>query len=319
MIGKWLNIVACLAALVLPQPAAAAPRSEMVAVEHGIQLEMLDWGGSGPPLVFLAGFGQTAHSFEGFTENFTRSHHVYAITRRGFGASSHPAPTQANYDVERLAADILAVLAKAGIDRPFLAGHSVAGQELAEIGTQHPTRVRGLIYLDAANAEAFYGPGSDWLYPIAGEVRRDLALLIDGQPSEAPKLIAKIEAELPRLQRGLDWYAKATSGEPDRPAERAQSPQMAVQHAIVLGARIHGAVNVPILSIVALPGQCAPECDSEAARRREKADELQAADFAKAHPSATILRLPYADHFVWRSHEQAVVDAMTAFMQKASR
>ena len=32
-----------------------------VQVETGVQVEILDWGGSGRPLVLLAGLGQTAH------------------------------------------------------------------------------------------------------------------------------------------------------------------------------------------------------------------------------------------------------------------
>jgi non-heme chloroperoxidase len=31
-------------------------RTQFVAVEEGVQLEVLDWGGTGRPLVFLAGY-----------------------------------------------------------------------------------------------------------------------------------------------------------------------------------------------------------------------------------------------------------------------
>ena len=37
-----------------------------VTVEKGVQLEVLDWGGSGRPVVLLAGGGNTAHVFDGF-------------------------------------------------------------------------------------------------------------------------------------------------------------------------------------------------------------------------------------------------------------
>lgn len=63
---------------------------QFVSVEPGVQLEVLDWGGSGKPLIFLAGAGNTAHNFDNFAPQFTRQHHVYGITRRGFGASSKP-------------------------------------------------------------------------------------------------------------------------------------------------------------------------------------------------------------------------------------
>jgi pimeloyl-ACP methyl ester carboxylesterase len=317
MLQKGLLIIACVASLA-SSTAWAAPTLKMVRVEKNVRLEVLDWGGSGSPLIFLSGFGGTAHTFEGLAEKFTGSHHVYAITRRGFGHSSHPQATPSEYSPERLGADVVAVIRALHIKKPFLAGHSLAGQELSEIGTRYPDQTRGLIYLDAADAEAFYGPSSDVLYPIAGQVRRDLEALIKSQPSQAPELIKKIKAELPRLERGLDWYGNAVKGVPDRPANISNSPEMAIQHAIVEGSHIYGPVKVPVLSIVALPIQCAPDCNSDAAKRREKAAEMQAADFSEANPKAKIVRIPYADHFVWQSNERTVVAAMTSFMNAVS-
>jgi non-heme chloroperoxidase len=318
MLRKSLFIAAFVASLVAGSAASPAAIVKIVPVEKNVRLEVLDWGGSGAPLIFLSGFGGTAHTFEGLAEKFTRSHHVYAITRRGFGRSTHPQPTLAAYSPERLGADVVAVIEALKIRRPFVAGHSVAGQELSEIGTHYPDQVRGLIYLDAANAEAFYGPNSDVLYPIAGQVRRDLDELLKSQPSQAPELIDKVKAELPRLERGLNWYATAITGVPDGRANVSNSPETAILHAIVAGAHVYGPVKVPVLSIVALPIQCARDCSSAAAKRRAKAAEVQAADFSEANPSAKVVRIPYADHFVWHSNENAVVHSMEKFMKEVS-
>src|SRR5690242_17473939 len=38
----------------------------LVTVERGVRLEVLDWGGSGKPVVLLAGGGNTAHVFDEF-------------------------------------------------------------------------------------------------------------------------------------------------------------------------------------------------------------------------------------------------------------
>src|SRR5882757_1083798 len=62
-----------------------------VTVNQGVRLEVLDWGGSGRALVLLAGSGNTAHVFDDFAPKLTGGAHVYGITRRGFGASDHPA------------------------------------------------------------------------------------------------------------------------------------------------------------------------------------------------------------------------------------
>jgi hypothetical protein len=53
---------------------------QMVTVEPGFQLEVLDWGDSGKPLIFLAGARDTAHRFDGFAPQITGQHHVYGIT-----------------------------------------------------------------------------------------------------------------------------------------------------------------------------------------------------------------------------------------------
>ena len=65
-------------------------KARFVTVDKGVKLEVLDWGGKGPPLVFLSGLGDSAHVFDSFALQFTGKHHVYAITRRGYGISSAP-------------------------------------------------------------------------------------------------------------------------------------------------------------------------------------------------------------------------------------
>src|SRR5258708_2355892 len=62
----------------------------LVTVEPSVQLEVLDWGGSGTPLILLTGLGGTAHSFDDFAPKLTTMGHVYGITRRGYGSSSSP-------------------------------------------------------------------------------------------------------------------------------------------------------------------------------------------------------------------------------------
>lgn len=103
-------VMAGLLSTVAPGLVAAQPslhRIVFVAVQPDVRLEILDWGGRGPALVFLAGFGNTGHVFDGFAPQFTNRYHVIAITRRGFGDSSHP---DTGYDTRSLALDITAVL-----------------------------------------------------------------------------------------------------------------------------------------------------------------------------------------------------------------
>jgi pimeloyl-ACP methyl ester carboxylesterase len=129
-----------------------------VTVEPGVKLEVLDWGGSGRPLVFLAGLGDTAHVYDHVAPQFTGKFHVYGITRRGFGESSYPTPNSENYSANRLGDDVLAVMAALNLQKPVLVGHSIGGEELSSIGSRHPEKVSGLIYLDPGYS-ALYTPG----------------------------------------------------------------------------------------------------------------------------------------------------------------
>lgn len=41
---------------------------QMIAVDKGVQLEVLDWGGTGRPVVLLSGLGDTAHISDDFAQ-----------------------------------------------------------------------------------------------------------------------------------------------------------------------------------------------------------------------------------------------------------
>ena len=77
----------------------------VISVDTGVKLEVLDWGGTRPPLVLLTGLGANAHEFEQFAPKLTGTYHVYGITRCGFGASSVPA---SGYSADRLGDEVLA-------------------------------------------------------------------------------------------------------------------------------------------------------------------------------------------------------------------
>src|SRR5438132_9606613 len=149
------------------QPAAWKDPSKhlvrFVTIEEGIQLEVLDWGGSGRAVVLLAGSGNTAHVFDDFAPKLTDCCHVYGITRRGYGNSSNP---PSGYDDQRLADDVLVVLNALKIRSPVLVGHSMAGGELTTLGNQHSDRLAGLVYLDAL------GDPRDW--PASDPAYREL-------------------------------------------------------------------------------------------------------------------------------------------------
>jgi non-heme chloroperoxidase len=126
---------------------------QFIIVEYNVRLEVLDWGGTGPPVVLLAGSGNTAHVFDDFAPKLAAFGHVYGITRRGYGESSHP---DAGYTEERLAQDVLQVVDSLTLVKPVIVGHSAGGEELTRLGDDHSDRLGGLVYIDAAFDPADY-------------------------------------------------------------------------------------------------------------------------------------------------------------------
>ena len=284
-----------------------------VPVDRDVRLEVLDWGGEGPPLVFVPGNGNTAHVFDDFAPKFTGKHHVYGVTRRGFGMSGKPEPNGENYDADRLGDDVLAVIEALKLDRPVVAGHSLGGEELSSIGTRHPEKVRGLIYLDAAYGYALYNPKADNAEVDASTMRRDLAELVTAPPSRAKVLIAEMQATLPALQRELKTLSEQPAA-PDSPQPARRLLRDRVEAAIFTGLRKYSGVKAPALAIFASPHACTGFCISPQYKAQEASVAAQADAFEAGVPSARVVRIANANHYVFLSNEADVMRDMNAFM-----
>lgn len=150
--GALCALLACSGSGTEPQdvtdpPPPDYPLSGLVTVAPGVSLHYLDFGGEGPPVLLLAGLGNTANVFREFAPLLTDHHRVLALTRRGFGGSSQPA---GGYDPITLAHDIAAVLDSLHVQKVDIVGHSIAGEELSRFAVDHPARLGRLVYLDAA-------------------------------------------------------------------------------------------------------------------------------------------------------------------------
>jgi len=148
--------IACAPAVGLTQPKppdadnwrdSTRHKAGFVQITSDVRLHYLDFGGTGPTIVFLPGLGNTAHAFDNFAPSFTDRFHVVALTRRGFGESSHP---ETGYEIARLVEDIRIAIDKLHLGRVILIGHSIAGEEMTRFAGKYPDRVAKLVYLDAA-------------------------------------------------------------------------------------------------------------------------------------------------------------------------
>jgi pimeloyl-ACP methyl ester carboxylesterase len=284
-----------------------------VGVDNNVTLEVLDWGGSGKPLVLVAGLGGTAHDFDQFAPQLSGTCHVYGITRRGFGASSAPVPAGGNYSADRLGDDVLAVLDSLSLDRPVLAGHSIGGEELSSVGTRHPERIAGLIYLDAAYSYAYYdrSQGDAWIDSI--ELRKKLEQLIPGNGPDPRQVVQDLRQALPRFEKTLRDWQRDLEALPPLPTSILAAVTPA--QAILEGQQKYTNIRVPVLAIYASPPDPkAPYNEKKLRAWRLKRAAARAKAFKAGVPSARVVRLRHASHFVYRSNEFDVLREMRAFL-----
>jgi non-heme chloroperoxidase len=304
-------------------PIDASPHTmQFVTVEPGVKLEVLDWGGTGRPLVFLAALGDTAHAFDRFAPKFVAKYHVYGITRRGFGDSSYPTLNDHNYSSDRLGDDVLAVIDAIKLQKPILVGHSIAGEELSSIGSRHPEKVSGLIYLDSGGSYAFYDRAHGDTQLDMLDTRNKIEQLLPFDPSGQKQPIEALLDTLPQLEKDLHNELKRLQAVPPPTTNSPQPPPASAFFTIFNGEQKYTQIKAPCLAIFAVPHDSNSILPTDPAHRAAAvAFELErstnmANAFAAGVPSAQVVRLPNANHYVFNSNEAEVLRAMNDFLDK---
>lgn len=117
-----------------------------VTTAPGVRIHVLDWGGEGPSVLMVPGYGFSAHIYDDFAPRLT-GFHVLAMTVRGWPPSDAPAN---GYTYDAVAGDIRAIIDSLRLGPTVLVGHSFGGALITRAATREPTRIRAVIYLDGA-------------------------------------------------------------------------------------------------------------------------------------------------------------------------
>lgn len=306
-----------------------------ITVDQDVQLEVLDWGGSGRAVVLLTGSGNTAHVFDDFAPKLSDCCHVYGITRRGFGSSSHSAT---GYDDQRLADDVLRVLDALHLDHPVLAGHSMAGGEMTTIGRQHSERISGLVYLDATADPAGDPSMSD---PEFVAAEKQLPDALRQPPAMDRSSVGAYQASRRRANLGVFPESEVRQGSAVLPDGRL-GPYKAstgdINAAVGRGQikRDYSNIRVPVLvvmndpwppgdplrpSTVIVDGrEYQPVNDDERAaivayaRVTRKRVDQRTATLKRSVPSARVVEIPGAGHYLFLTREAEVLSEMHGFV-----
>jgi non-heme chloroperoxidase len=294
-----------------------------VTVDSSVQLEVLDWGGSGPPIVLLACY-VSAHLYDELAPKLTNQFRVYGITRRGIGASDKPAT---GYAVQRSVDDVLDVMNALNVQKSLLIGHSCAGQILTMFAARHSDRLVGLVYLD--------GAGDPTMTPKdVGAAMPDPATLPRSIRSASAADNKSFDALRTAQQRDRGWafpeaelrqqYAENSDGSVGRPL---LSP--VIRRAITFDARVkpdYSGIRVPVLAIYQrdppfekLAANFLISNEQERAALRQEYDATRALyerwqrDLLAAVPTARIVEMQGAGLYMFLSQEAEVLREIRAF------
>lgn len=218
--------------------------TQRVTIEADLELEVMDSGGRGRPVLLLHGFPDSMSMWNGVAEHLAAAgNRVIAYDQRGFGLSSAPARRR-DYALDRIVQDAVDVLGRLEVkDSVTLVGHDwgavvswalcLSRPELVRrhvaISTGHPcaARTAGLDQL----RKNFYVPG----FMVAGAAEwalslRDFALMrrLGATHPDVDGVIADL-ARPRRMTAALNWYR---------------------QNMVVLGTRRWGRCRVPTRGVL---------------------------------------------------------------------
>lgn len=261
----------------MTSPAMNEDGSFEVALPDGARLKC--WSeGAGPPLLLVSGLGGTGGFWKGTSATLSRHFRVLRFDQRGIGASSRGS---AACTIAQLAADCLAVLDAAGVDRCVMLGHSTGGCIGQTLGKLAPERLRGLIL-----SATWLKPGR-YMSALFGARRQILEPL-----PEAYAASSALMAYPPAwLEANWQVFEAAVAGAPQTPEARRVVHERIDALLAFDGSADADALAMPLLVLGARDDLIVPAFLQE--------------ELAAALPSPTLILLDSGGHFFPNSRPDA--------------
>lgn len=142
---------------------AADPAGLKFVTADGIHTRYVQWGTTGPTIVLVHGFAESADTFDPLGTALAAEHRrVYALDLTGWGYSQRVGP----YDVEHQAQQLLGFLDALHLQDPILVGHSTGAAVVAQALLVDPGRASGLVFLDGDGLDTGAGAGANRLESV---------------------------------------------------------------------------------------------------------------------------------------------------------
>jgi non-heme chloroperoxidase len=168
-----------------------------------------------------------------------------------------------------------------------------------------------------ATPYALYDQAHGQIMLDALKLQEMLPQIVPGKiPSDVPKSLNEILEQLKLVEKEIVEYLPLLPPSPTVPGPRPDPPPYL--YAIFSGQESFPTIHAPALVIFAVPHDFGPT-DHSAAREKLEARDLRVTEdqvkaFETQVPTAHIVRIPHASHYVFRSNEQEVLKEMDAFI-----
>ncbi|WP_119460430.1 alpha/beta fold hydrolase [Rhodospirillaceae bacterium SYSU D60014] len=245
--------------------------------------------GAGPPVVILHGLFGAGRNWTMIAKRLAATHRVYALDLRNHGAS----PWADSMRYAEMAEDVRAFLQQHGMDRATLLGHSMGGKVAMLTALCHGGRVDRLVVVDIAPVS----------YP----------------PTYLPYV---------RAMRAVDLSASTRRSEIEEQLRGPVRNQMVrlflLQNLVAEDGRFRWRVNLPVLEEAMAGLSDFPELPSDrtyggpalfiAGGRSAYVGEAQHPAIKRLFPSAEIVTLPEAGHWIHAEQPEAFLEIVRPFL-----
>lgn len=267
--------------------------TDMMDLE-GLRLHVRDGGPrEAPAVILIHGFGSSLHTWEAWARGLSAGHRVIRFDLPGSGLSE-PDPT-GDYTIGRSVAILQALMGRIGVERASLVGNSLGGRVAWNFAARNPGRVEKLVLI---SPDGFASPGEEY-----------------GRRTEIPLPLRLMRYALPRILLGMNLApaygdpARMTDAYLDRYHDLIRAP--GVRDAMI--ARMEQAVRedpVPLLRLIQAPTLLLwGEKDA-------LIPVANAADYLRALPHATLVRLPGIGHVPQEEAPDASLEPVKAFLAR---
>ena len=276
--------------------ALTSPQSQFIKMDDDIKLEVLDWGGQGETLVFLAGLTLNAHTFIHIAQEFIDSNRVIGVTRVGHG---HSDSRVNDFSLQRRTQDIINVLDNLKIESAIFVGHSVAGGELTYLGNHFPKRVAGLIYLDALQDLHYFSSHLS----VCPDIKYANIETFESKKHfyQTQRKQDKDGAYIPFADLSAIGQIMSEEINEDRDYSGIDAPALAINH-------IPEQTDDFFLGIATPNQKCREEIN--------KLTYLGVADFIKNKPNANVVALQNSQHMIYMATQDKVVKVMKSWLSR---